>query len=54
MRSRALAGERSVEVLVAAPRWSLPGCPDWSREPGYDPGNLPLSNLGCANASISA
>ena len=28
----------------------LPGCPDWSRDPGYDPRNLPLSNLGCANA----
>ena len=28
----------------------LPGCPDWSRDPGFDPRNLPLSNLGCANA----
>ena len=28
----------------------LPGCPDWTRDPGYDPLNLPLSNLGCANA----
>ena len=28
----------------------LPGCPNWSRDPGFDPLNLPLSNLGCANA----
>jgi pilus assembly protein CpaD len=28
----------------------LPGCPDWSRDPAFDPRNLPLSNLGCANA----
>jgi pilus biogenesis lipoprotein CpaD len=42
------AGE--VEVTVRTEEVVLPGCPNWSREPGYDPGNLPLSNLGCANA----
>jgi pilus assembly protein CpaD len=40
----------SVEVLVHAHEVILPGCPDWSRDPAYDPRNLPLSNLGCANA----
>ena len=45
-----LARDRQVEVLVAAAEVVLPGCPDWSRDPGYDPRNLPLSNLGCANA----
>jgi outer membrane protein OmpA-like peptidoglycan-associated protein len=45
-----LARDRQVEVLIAADEVVLPGCPDWSREPGYDPLNLPLSNLGCANA----
>jgi pilus assembly protein CpaD len=39
-----------VEVLVHAHEVILPGCPDWSRDPAYDPRNLPLSNLGCANA----
>ena len=28
----------------------MPGCPNWTRDPGFDPLNLPLSNLGCANA----
>lgn len=41
---------RRVEVLVTGAAVVLPGCPDWSREPGFDPLNLPLSNLGCANA----
>jgi pilus assembly protein CpaD len=39
-----------VEVLVSAYEVVLPGCPDWSRDPAFDPRNLPLSNLGCANA----
>ena len=45
-----LAGERRVDVLITSREVVLPGCPDWSREPGFDPNNLPLSNLGCANA----
>ena len=45
-----LARDRQVEVLVAGEEVVLPGCPDWTRDPGYDPLNLPLSNLGCANA----
>ena len=35
---------------MSATSVALPGCPDWSRDPGYDPRNEPLSNLGCANA----
>jgi pilus assembly protein CpaD len=42
--------DRRVEVLVSAYEVVLPGCPDWSRDPAFDPRNLPLSNLGCANA----
>lgn len=45
-----LARDRQVEVVIASEEVVLPGCPDWSRDPGYDPYNLPLSNLGCANA----
>ena len=45
-----MAGDREVEVIIAAAEVILPGCPDWRRDPGYDPLNLPLSNLGCANA----
>jgi outer membrane protein OmpA-like peptidoglycan-associated protein len=41
---------RRVEVTVTGQEVILPGCPDWSRDPGFDPRNLPLSNLGCANA----
>jgi pilus assembly protein CpaD len=48
-RSRGMAGGE-VEVTVRTEEVVLPGCPNWSREPGYDPGNLPLSNLGCASA----
>lgn len=40
----------SVEVRVDAGEVVLPACPDWSRDPGFDPRNLGLSNLGCANA----
>jgi pilus biogenesis lipoprotein CpaD len=39
-----------VSVTVTGFEVILPGCPDWSRDPGFDPRNLPLSNLGCANA----
>ena len=51
----AIAADRTaagggVEVTVRTEEVVLPGCPDWSRSAGYDPGNLPLSNLGCANA----
>lgn len=45
-----LARDRQLEVLVATASAILPGCPDWSRDPGQDPRNEPLSNLGCANA----
>ena len=45
-----LARDRQLEVLVATAEIVLPGCPDWSSDPGYDPRNEPLSNLGCANA----
>lgn len=45
-----LARDRQVEVVIASEEVVLPGCPDWSRDPGYDPYNLPMSNLGCANA----
>lgn len=41
------------QVVVEA-RWHevvLPGCPDWSRDPAFDGRNLPLANLGCANAA---
>lgn len=44
------SGNGRVEILVDSTELVLPGCPDWSRDPGFDPGNLPLSNLGCANA----
>ena len=45
-----MARDREVEVILAGAEIILPGCPDWRRDPGYDPLNLPLSNLGCANA----
>ena len=44
-----LARDRQLEVLVSATSVALPGCPNWSGDPGYDPRNEPLSNLGCAN-----
>jgi pilus assembly protein CpaD len=47
---RGLARDRQVEILLRGDEIVLPGCPDWSRDPGFDPLNLPLSNLGCANA----
>jgi pilus assembly protein CpaD len=43
--------DRRVEVAVTTYMVRLPGCPDWSRDPGFDPSNLPLSNFGCANAT---
>jgi pilus assembly protein CpaD len=45
-----LARDRQLEVLVTTTDVVLPGCPDWSRDPGYDPRNEAMSNLGCANA----
>lgn len=45
----ALAGGE-VEVRVDTVEVALPACPDWSRDPAFDYANLPLSNLGCANA----
>ncbi|MFZ1425643.1 MAG: CpaD family pilus assembly lipoprotein [Geminicoccaceae bacterium] len=47
---RAWSRNRHVEVYIAGVEVVLPGCPDWSGDPGYDPGNFPLTNLGCANA----
>ncbi|MEK0086146.1 CpaD family pilus assembly lipoprotein [Benzoatithermus flavus] len=50
------AGERRrarsdrVEIRVSGYEVRLPACPDWSRRPEGDGRNLPLSNLGCANA----
>lgn len=41
---------RRAEIVVTAYAVQLPACPNWSRDPAADPGNLPLSNLGCANA----
>lgn len=46
----ARSGSRRVEVGISGTEVVLPGCPDWSRDPGSDPNNLQLSNLGCANA----
>jgi pilus assembly protein CpaD len=43
-------GGGDVSVTATSLEVVLPGCPDWSRDPGFDPRNLPLSNLGCANA----
>lgn len=45
------SGHDRVEVRVGSHLVRLPGCPDWSRDPAFDPWNLPLSNLGCANAT---
>lgn len=43
--------ERRVDVAVTTYFVRLPECPDWSRDPGFDPSSLALSNLGCANAT---
>lgn len=39
-------------VVVSAERYSVRAlnCPDWSKSTGYDPLNMPHSNLGCATA----
>lgn len=42
--------EHRVQVMVTGYVVELPDCPNWSRDVAYDPRNLPLSNLGCANA----
>jgi pilus assembly protein CpaD len=47
---RGMARDREVEIVIAGDEVVLPGCPNWTRDPGFDPLNLPLSNLGCANA----
>ena len=44
------SANRRIVVAISGTEVILPGCPDWSRNPGFDPANLPLSNLGCANA----
>lgn len=43
--------DRRVDILATTYLVRLPSCPDWSRDPGSDPLNHPLSNLGCANAT---
>lgn len=40
----------AIVVQIIGAEVVQPGCPNWSRNPGLDPANLPLSNLGCANA----
>ncbi len=40
-----------VQVLVRRYVVTLPGCPDWSRKPGYDYYNRVGSNWGCATAT---
>ena len=42
--------DRTVEIIATTYSVRLPECPDWTRSPASDPRNLPLSNLGCANA----
>lgn len=49
-RGRTGSIEDRIEIFASGSEVILPGCPNWSNDPGYDPGNLPLSNLGCANA----
>jgi pilus assembly protein CpaD len=49
-QNAAANGGGGVSVTATSLEVVLPGCPDWSRDPGFDPRNLPLSNLGCANA----
>jgi pilus assembly protein CpaD len=44
------ASPDTVDTLVTVDFVRLPSCPDRSRDPAFDPLNLPLSNLGCANA----
>ena len=43
---RSLDPRRGRRVTATSLEVILPGCPDWSRDPGFDPRNLPLSNLG--------
>ena len=41
----------AVNVVVASHMVTLPGCPDWTAEPGNTFSNQPHSNWGCATAS---
>ncbi|MFO1067235.1 MAG: CpaD family pilus assembly lipoprotein [Geminicoccaceae bacterium] len=42
---------RRVDIVVRSWTVRVPGCPDWSRDPAYNPLNQPMSNLGCATLS---
>jgi pilus assembly protein CpaD len=44
-------GEDSVAVVVKRLAAMPPACPDWRQIGQYDPDNMPMKNLGCANAT---
>jgi len=44
-------GNDAVAVVVKRLAAMPPACPDWNQIGQYDPHNLPMSNLGCANAT---
>jgi pilus assembly protein CpaD len=46
-----IVGPNSVVVSAESYSARALNCPDWSKPSTYDPYNLPMSNLGCANAS---
>jgi pilus assembly protein CpaD len=46
-----LALNRRVEVTIQRYVAVPPECPDWSKQSGFDPYNLPMSNIGCATAT---
>lgn len=45
------SGDDSVAVVVKRLAALPPACPDWAQIGQYDPDNLPMKNLGCANAT---
>jgi pilus assembly protein CpaD len=44
-------GGDGVAVVVKRLAAMPPACPDWAQIGQYDPDNLPMKNLGCANAT---
>ncbi|HXP13309.1 MAG TPA: CpaD family pilus assembly lipoprotein [Stellaceae bacterium] len=44
-------GDDAVAVVVKRLAALPPACPDWAQIGQYDPHNLPMKNLGCANAT---
>lgn len=44
-------GDDGVAVVVKRLAALPPACPDWAQIGQYDPDNLPMKNLGCANAT---